>query len=67
MPYDVLEKKIKALPESYFEEISNFLDELRIKVIENKKNFDFDKFIIPTERGKNVDSYIQEIRANDRI
>lgn len=31
MPYAVLEKKIKALPESYFEEISAYLDFLQFK------------------------------------
>lgn len=36
MPYAVLERKIKALPESYFEEISAYLDFLQFKENSNK-------------------------------
>lgn len=32
MPYDVLEKKIKSLPESCFQEVSDYLDTLIIRM-----------------------------------
>lgn len=32
-----------------------------------KEPFDLDKFVMPTERGKNADSYIRELRENDRL
>lgn len=38
MPYAVLEKKIKALPESCFEEIAAYLDFLKFKVQTNKSS-----------------------------
>lgn len=33
-----------------------------------KKAFvDWDSFVIPSERGKNVDEYMREMRENDRL
>ncbi len=33
-----------------------------------KKEFiDWDSFVIPSERGKNVDGYMKEMRENDRL
>ena len=33
-----------------------------------KKNpIDWDSYIMPSERGKNVDEYMKEMRENDRI
>lgn len=35
---------------------------------ENKKEpVDWDSFVIPSERGKNVDEYMKEMRENDRL
>lgn len=35
---------------------------------EIKKAFvDWDSFVIPSERGKNVDEYMREMRENDRL
>lgn len=31
------------------------------------KNIDWDSFFVPTERGKDVDSYMKEMRDNDRL
>lgn len=31
------------------------------------KKIDFDKYVTPTERGKNVEAYMEEMRGNDRI
>ena len=31
------------------------------------EKLDLDKFVTPTERGKNADEYIKELRANDRV
>ena len=33
----------------------------------NKKNIDWDKYGMETERGKHVDEYMEEIRGNDRF
>ncbi len=32
-----------------------------------KASIDWDSFVIPSERGKNVDGYMREIRENDRL
>lgn len=33
----------------------------------NKKTVDLDQFWTPTERGKNADEYMREMRGNDRL
>ena len=33
----------------------------------SKTNVDWDSFVIPSERGKNVDEYMKEMRENDRL
>ncbi|MBC5742777.1 hypothetical protein FMM74_004100 [Lachnospiraceae bacterium MD308] len=32
-----------------------------------KKPVDWDSFVIPSERGKNVDEYMKEMRDSDRL
>ena len=32
-----------------------------------KKAVDWDSFVIPSERGKNVEEYMREMRDNDRL
>ncbi len=32
-----------------------------------KESVDWDSFVIPSERGKNVDTYMRETRDNDRL
>lgn len=32
-----------------------------------KESVDWDSFVIPSERGKNVDEYMREMRENDRL
>ncbi len=32
-----------------------------------KTPVDWDSFVIPSERGKNVDEYMKEMRENDRL
>lgn len=32
-----------------------------------KMHINWDNFIMPSERGKNVDAYMEEMRNNDRI
>lgn len=32
-----------------------------------RKGIDWDSFIIPSERGQNVDGYMEEMRENDRF
>ena len=34
---------------------------------EKKAFVDWDSFVIPSERGKNVDEYMKEMRENDRL
>lgn len=34
---------------------------------EEKAPVDWDSFVIPSERGKNVDEYMREMRENDRL
>lgn len=35
---------------------------------ENRKaSVDWDSFVLPSERGKNVDEYMKEMRENDRL
>lgn len=34
---------------------------------ERKETVDWDSFAIPSERGKNVDEYMREMRENDRL
>ncbi len=34
---------------------------------EKKVPVDWDSFVIPSERGKNVDEYMKEMRENDRL
>lgn len=32
-----------------------------------RKRIDLDQYVTPTERGQNVDAYMEEMRGNDRI
>lgn len=32
-----------------------------------KESVDWDSFVIPSERGKNVDAYMREMREDDRL
>ncbi|MBO5335940.1 MAG: hypothetical protein J6A94_02260 [Lachnospiraceae bacterium] len=32
-----------------------------------KASIDWDSFVIPSERGQNVDEYMKEMRENDRL
>jgi hypothetical protein len=32
-----------------------------------KAPVDWDSFVVPSERGKNVDEYMREMRENDRV
>lgn len=34
---------------------------------EKKASIDWDSFVVPSERGKNVDEYMREMRENDRL
>ena len=34
---------------------------------EKKASIDWDSFVVPSERGKNVDEYMKEMRENDRF
>lgn len=33
----------------------------------HKDSIDWDSFVVPSERGSNVDEYMREMRENDRI
>ena len=32
-----------------------------------RRKIDLDKYVTPTERGKHVEEYMEEMRGNDRI
>lgn len=32
-----------------------------------KEIIDWDSFVMPSERGKNIDAYMKEMRENDRL
>lgn len=35
--------------------------------VNRKASVDWDSFVLPSERGKNVDGYMREMRENDRL
>ncbi len=47
------------------EVVVTVLDYPRIR--RKKSPVDWDSFVIPSERGKNVDEYMKEMRDNDRL
>lgn len=47
------------------EVVVTLLDYPKKKVKEDP--VDWDSFVIPSERGKNVDEYMREMRENDRL
>ena len=47
------------------EVIVTLLDYPKKKV--SKEPVDWDSFVIPSERGNNVDEYMREMRENDRL
>ncbi|MEL3904643.1 MAG: hypothetical protein P1P63_05995 [Treponemataceae bacterium] len=68
MIYETLTKKIKELPESCYDEIDLFLTDLSNRIQHSEKQkVDIESLVIPTERGKNADSYIMDLRNGDRI
>jgi len=66
--FETLTKEAVAL--SYEEQI-RLLDALSVSVrnLEGKRRrkLDFDSYVIPCERANFADSYIQELRSNDRV
>lgn len=47
------------------EVVVTFLDKPDRK--RKKESVDWDSFVIPSERGKNVDAYMREMREDDRL
>lgn len=47
------------------EVVVTFLDQLGRK--RKKESVDWNSFVIPSERGKNVDAYMREMREDDRL
>ncbi len=47
------------------EVVVTFLDQPGRK--RKKESVDWDSFVIPSERGKNVDAYMKEMREDDRL
>ena len=47
------------------EVVVTFLDQPGRK--RKKEPIDWDSFVIPSERGKNVDAYMREMRDDDRL
>lgn len=49
------------------EVVVTLLDYPNIVKKKKKAPVDWDRYVIPSERGKNVDEYMREIRENDRV
>lgn len=53
------------------EVIITILDNINIQKTDTRavqrKKIDWDSFLIPSERGKNVDEYMKEMREDDRL
>ena len=53
------------------EVIITILDNINIQKTDTRavqrKKIDWDSFVIPSERGKNVDEYMKEMREDDRL
>jgi hypothetical protein len=59
----IIEDEIRAYDAS--EVVVTLLDYL--KPNSTKKEIDWDSFVIPSERGENVEEYIKDMRDNDRL
>ena len=52
MPYAIVAEKLKAIPESYMDEVSEFLDFLLFKTREESSKNGLDEAIAEVERGE---------------
>ena len=58
---------IDSLPEDSIRILIQLMCKMEPQKKNRKKNFDFSKFVTPTERAINADDYVRDLRANDRI
>ncbi len=65
---NILTREVTALPyveqEKLLRVLTASLDSMKK---ERKQQLDFDSYVIPCERADFADSYVQELRENDRI
>ena len=59
--------RLQLLPDDRENAIMEFIATLEDEPISPRKTLDLDAFCVPTERGKHVDEYMEEMRANDRL
>lgn len=55
--------RLQLLPDDRENAIMEFIATLEDEPISPRKNLDLDAFCVPTERGKHVDEYMEEIRT----
>lgn len=71
MPYDVIEKKIQSIPEAYFQEVSDYLDALIIRInrVENapfKRNIRKFQGAVSDEDAQIMREAVSECRKVDK-
>ncbi len=59
--------RLQLLPDDRENAIMEFIATMEEETIPPRKTLDLDAFCVPTERGKHVDEYMEEMRANDRL
>ncbi len=55
--------RLQRLPDDRENAIMEFIATLEDEPISPRKTLDLDAFCVPTERGKHVDEYMEEMRA----
>ena len=60
--------RLQPLPDDREQVIMNFIARIEVEDHQpRQRTLDLDAFCVPTERGKHVDEYMEEMRANDRL
>ena len=60
--------RLRPLPDDREPVIMNFIAHIETEDQRTQRGtLDLDAFCVPTERGKRVNEYMEEMRANDRI
>lgn len=59
--------RLQLLPDDRENAIMEFIATMEEEQIPPRKTLDLDAFCVPTERGKHVAEYMEEMRANDRL
>lgn len=60
--------ELQKVPEDKLGIIIQFINRLMTETETKKEGWNLDQFVMPpTERGQNADTYIRELRDNDRF